>query len=144
MIKSLLQFRRNSNQKRKPSNQKRDQVKSKTTAKKDSVNEAPKKKISKPKKDNKPAAKKDSEAKLQADAAVGKVNETKKESKSEQRVECALLQIAKEPSRRGQHQKDQKEDRQRYEPIQLEIDGFETRDCATRGRFQEWAGLSGV
>ena len=75
--------RRNSNQKRRPSNQKRDQVKSKATAKKDSVNEAPKKKISKPKKDNKPTAKKDSEAKLQADAAVGKVKETNKESKSE-------------------------------------------------------------
>jgi ribonuclease E len=75
--------RRSSNQKRRPSNQKREQVKSKATAKKDSVNEAPKKKISKPKKDNKPVAKKDSEAKLQADAAVGKVKETNKESKSE-------------------------------------------------------------
>ena len=75
--------RRNSNQKRRPSNQKREQVKSKATAKKDSANEAPKKKISKPKKDNKPVAKKDSEAKLQADAAAGKINEIKKESKSE-------------------------------------------------------------
>ena len=75
--------RRNSNQKRRPSNQKREQVKSKATAKKDSANEAPKKKISKPKKDNKPVGKKDSEAKLQADAAAGKVNETNKESKSE-------------------------------------------------------------
>ena len=75
--------RRNSNQKRRPSNQKREQVKSKATAKKDSANESPKKKISKPKKDNKPSAKKDSEVKLQAVAAAGKVNETKKESKSE-------------------------------------------------------------
>ncbi len=75
--------RRNSNQKRRPSNQKREQVKSKATAKKDSANESPKKKISKPKKDNKPVAKKDSEAKLQADAAAGKINEIKKESKSE-------------------------------------------------------------
>jgi len=75
--------RRNSNQKRRPSNQKREQVKSKAMAKKDPANESPKKKISKPKKDNKPVAKKDSEAKLQADAAVGKVKETNKESKSE-------------------------------------------------------------
>ena len=75
--------RRNSNQKRRPSNQKREQVKSKAMAKKDSANESPKKKISKPKKDNKPVAIKDSEAKLQADAALGKVKETNKESKSE-------------------------------------------------------------
>lgn len=74
--------RRNSNQKRKPSNQKKDQVKSKATTKKDSANEAPRRKISKPKKDNTPAAKKDSEAKLQAGVAIGKVKETKKESKS--------------------------------------------------------------
>ena len=75
--------RRNSNQKRKPSNQKKDQVKSKATTKKDSANEAPRRKISKPKKDNTPAAKKDSEAKLQAGVAIGKVKETKKESKSQ-------------------------------------------------------------
>ncbi len=74
--------RRNSNQKRKPSNQKKDQVKSKATTKKDSANEAPRRKISKPKKDNTPAAKKDSEAKLQGGVAIGKVKETKKESKS--------------------------------------------------------------
>ena len=74
--------RRSSNQKRKPSNQKKDQVKSKATTKKDSANEAPRRKISKPKKDNTPAAKKDSEAKLQAGVAIGKVKETKKESKS--------------------------------------------------------------
>ena len=75
--------RRNSNQKRRPSNQKKDQVKSKATAKKDSVNESPKKKISKPKKDNATAAKKDTDAKLQAGVAIDKVKETKKESKSE-------------------------------------------------------------
>ena len=75
--------RRNSNQKRRPSNQKKDQVKSKAMAKKDSANETPKKKISKPKKDNTNAAKKDSETKLQAGVAIGKVKETKKESKSE-------------------------------------------------------------
>ena len=74
--------RRNSNQKRRPSNQKKDQVKSKATAKKNSVNEAPKKKISKPKKDTSTSAKKGSEAKLQTDAAVGKVKENKKEPKS--------------------------------------------------------------
>ena len=68
--------RRNSNQKRRSSNQKREQVKSKATAKKDSANVAAKKKISKPKKDNTPAANKASEA-------IGKVKETKKESKSE-------------------------------------------------------------
>ena len=75
--------RRNSNQKRRPSNQKKDQVKSKAMAKKDSANETPKKKISKPKKDNTNLAKKDSETKLQAGVAIGKVKETKKESKSE-------------------------------------------------------------
>jgi len=75
--------RKNSNQKRRSSNQKKDQVKSKATTKKDSVNEMPKKKISKPKKDNSTSTKKDSEAKLQAGVAVGKIKETKKESKSE-------------------------------------------------------------
>ena len=75
--------RRNSNQKRRPSNQKKDQVKSKAMVKKDSANETPKKKISKPKKDNTNAPKKDSETKLQAGVAIGKVKETKKESKSE-------------------------------------------------------------
>ena len=75
--------RRNSNQKRRPSNQKKDQVKSKATAKKDLVKETPKKKISKPKKDTSTFPKNGSEAKLQADAAVGKVKENKKEPKSE-------------------------------------------------------------
>ena len=74
--------RRNSNQKRKSLNQKKDQVKSKATTKKDSANETPKKKISKPKNDNSTSAKKDSEAKLQAGVAIGKVKESKKESKS--------------------------------------------------------------
>ena len=102
--------RRNSNQKRRPSNQKKDQVKSKVTAKKDSVNEKPNKKISKPKKDNTPAAKKDSEAKLQAGVAIGKVKETKKESKSEVSKKAAKPVKLSRPKKVEESKKVEKEE----------------------------------
>ena len=102
--------RRNSNQKRKPSNQKKDQVKSKATTKKDSANEAPRRKISKPKKDNTPAAKKDSEAKLQAGVAIGKVKETKKESKSKVTKKVAKPVKLSRPKKVEESKKGEKEE----------------------------------
>ena len=102
--------RKNSNQKRRSSNQRKDQVKSKTTAKKDSVNEMPKKKISKPKKDNSTSTKKDSEAKLQAGVAVGKIKETKKESKSEVSKKTAKPVKLSRPKKVEESKKDKKEE----------------------------------
>jgi hypothetical protein len=102
--------RKNSNQKRRSSNQRKDQVKSKTTAKKDSVNEMPKKKISKPKKDNSTSTKKDSEAKLQAGVAVGKIKETKKESKSEVSKKTAKPVKLSRPNKVEESKKDKKEE----------------------------------
>jgi ribonuclease E len=102
--------RKNSNQKRRSSNQKKDQVKSKATTKKDSVNEMPKKKISKPKKDNSTSTKKDSEAKLQAGVAVGKIKETKKESKSEVSKKTAKPVKLSRPKKVEESKKDKKEE----------------------------------
>jgi ribonuclease E len=102
--------RKNSNQKRRSSNQRKDQDKTKAATKKDSVNETPKKKISKPKKDNSTSTKKESEAKLQAGVAIGKVKETKKESKSEVSKKTAKPVKLSRPKKVEESKKDKKEE----------------------------------
>ena len=75
--------KRNSNQKKRSPNQKRDQAKSKTATTKETPTEKPKKKISKPKRDNSNFAKKGSEGKFQAEKQVNKFKGTKKETRSQ-------------------------------------------------------------